>query len=33
VVQKKPKTAVTTGPYLYMDAVLVDGTNVAQFNK
>jgi ribose transport system substrate-binding protein len=33
VVQKKPKTAVTTGPYLYMDAVLVDGANVAQFNK
>jgi len=33
VVQKKPKSAVTAGPYLYMDAVLVDGANVAQFNK
>jgi ribose transport system substrate-binding protein len=33
VVQKKPKSSVTAGPYLYMDAVLVDGSNVAQFNK
>ena len=33
VVQKKPKASVTAGPYLYMDAVLVDGANVAQFNK
>ena len=33
VVQKKPRNTVTTGPYLYMDAVLVDGANVAQFNK
>jgi len=33
VVQKKPKASVTAGPYLYMDAVLVDGSNVAQFNK
>jgi len=32
-VQKKPKGSVTAGPYLYMDAVLVDGANVAQFNK
>lgn len=33
VVQKKPKSAVTAGPYLYMDAILVDASNVAQFNK
>jgi len=33
VVRKKPKASVTAGPYLYMDAVLVDGANVAQFNK
>jgi ABC-type sugar transport system substrate-binding protein len=33
VVQKKPRNTVTNGPYLYMDAVLVDGANVAQFNK
>ena len=33
VVQKKPKSSVTAGPYLYMDAVLVDQSNVAQFNK
>jgi ribose transport system substrate-binding protein len=33
VVQKKSKSAVTPGPYLYMDAVLVDASNVAQFNK
>jgi simple sugar transport system substrate-binding protein/ribose transport system substrate-binding protein len=32
-VQNKPKASVTAGPYLYMDAVLVDGSNVAQFNK
>ena len=25
VVQKKPKSSVTAGPYLYMDAILVDG--------
>jgi simple sugar transport system substrate-binding protein/ribose transport system substrate-binding protein len=33
VVQKKPKKSITAGPYLYMDAVLVDASNVAQFNK
>jgi ribose transport system substrate-binding protein len=33
VVQKKPKSSVTAGPYLYMDAVLVDASNVAQFAK
>ncbi len=32
-VQKKPKASVTAGPYLFMDAILVDGSNVAQFNK
>ena len=31
--QKKPKSSVTSGPYLYMDAVLVDETNVTQFIK
>ncbi len=33
VVQKRPKASITAGPYLYMDAVLVDASNVAQFNK
>jgi simple sugar transport system substrate-binding protein/ribose transport system substrate-binding protein len=33
VVKKQPVTAVTTGPYLYRDAVLVDKSNVAQFLK
>jgi simple sugar transport system substrate-binding protein/ribose transport system substrate-binding protein len=33
VVKKQPKTAVTQGPYLYMDAVLVDARNVKDFAK
>lgn len=33
VVKKQPVSAVTTGPYLYRDAVLVDKSNVAQFLK
>lgn len=33
VVQKKSKTTVTAGPYLYVDGVLVDKDNVAQFLK
>ena len=33
VVNKEPKTALTTGAYLFMDAVLVDGTNVGTFLK
>lgn len=33
VVKKQPVTAVTTGPYLYRDAVLVDKSNVAQYLK
>jgi simple sugar transport system substrate-binding protein/ribose transport system substrate-binding protein len=33
VVEKKPKEAVTSGPYLFTDAVLVDKTNVQQFLK
>ena len=33
VVQKKPRASVTAGPYLFMDAILVDASNVAQFNK
>ena len=31
--EEAEQSSVTTGPYLYMDAVLVDGANVAQFNK
>jgi len=33
VVEKKPKESVTSGPYLFTDAVLVDQTNVQQFLK
>lgn len=31
VVKKQPPSTVTTGPYLFMDAVLVDASNVKQF--
>jgi simple sugar transport system substrate-binding protein/ribose transport system substrate-binding protein len=31
VVKKQPKATVTQGPYLFMDAVLVDRNNVEQF--
>ena len=31
VVKKEPKSAVTTGPYLFMDAALVDASNVKQY--
>lgn len=31
VVKKQPPSTVTTGPYLFMDAVLVDANNVKQF--
>jgi len=33
VVKKQPVSAVTTGPYLYMNAVLVDASNVQRFLK
>ncbi|MBS7701089.1 MULTISPECIES: substrate-binding domain-containing protein [unclassified Chelatococcus] len=33
VVDKKPKETVTNGPYLFVDAVLVDKNNVKQFLK
>jgi ABC-type sugar transport system substrate-binding protein len=33
VVKKQPKTMFTTGPYLFVDAVLVDANNVKQFIK
>jgi len=33
VVQKKPKDTVTVGPYLFMDATLVDARNVQSFLK
>ena len=33
VVQKQPKESVTTGPYLFMEATLVDAHNVQQFLK
>jgi len=33
VVQKQPKDSVTTGPYLFTDAVLVDKHNVDKFLK
>ena len=33
VVKKQPAGAVTAGPYLFVDAVVVDKTNVAKFAK
>ena len=33
VVDKKPKEAITSGPYLFTEAVLVDKNNVQQFLK
>lgn len=33
VVKKQPKTAVTAGPYFFMDAVVVDASNVKSFLK
>lgn len=33
VVKKQPKDSITTGPYLFQDAVLVDASNVKQFLK
>ncbi len=33
VVKKQPKAAITAGPYLFVDAVLVDKTNVEKFLK
>jgi simple sugar transport system substrate-binding protein/ribose transport system substrate-binding protein len=33
VVKKQPKSTFTTGPYLFVDAVLVDSNNVKQFLK
>jgi simple sugar transport system substrate-binding protein/ribose transport system substrate-binding protein len=33
VLKKEPKTALTSGAYLFMDAVLVDGSNVGTFLK
>jgi len=33
VVKKQPKSTFTTGPYLFVDAVLVDASNVKQFLK
>ena len=33
VVKKEPKASVTAGPYLFMDAILVDQSNVKQFLK
>lgn len=33
VVRKQPKASIAAGPYLYMDAVLVDAGNVQQFLK
>jgi ABC-type sugar transport system substrate-binding protein len=33
VLKKQPPSAVTTGPYLFSDAVVVDATNVKQFLK
>ena len=33
VVDKKPKESITSGPYLFTDAVLVDKNNVQQFLK
>ncbi|MGL4441811.1 MAG: sugar ABC transporter substrate-binding protein [Bosea sp. (in: a-proteobacteria)] len=31
VVEKKPKASITSGPYLFTEAILVDKTNVKQF--
>mgnify|MGYP006978961438 FL=1 len=31
VVKKEPKETVAAGPYLFMDSVLVDATNVQKF--
>ncbi|MBY4594378.1 substrate-binding domain-containing protein [bacterium BD-1] len=31
VVKKQPQTTITSGPYLFLDAVLVDKSNVQQF--
>ncbi len=31
VVEKKPKSTITSGPYLFTEAILVDKTNVKQF--
>lgn len=33
VVKKEPKAAITPGPYLFLDAALVDANNVAKFAK
>jgi simple sugar transport system substrate-binding protein/ribose transport system substrate-binding protein len=33
VVKKQPKETITSGPYLFTDAVMVDKTNVKQFMK
>ena len=33
VVKKQPATAITSGPYLFMDAVVVDKNNVKNFIK
>jgi ABC-type sugar transport system substrate-binding protein len=33
VVKKQPKETITSGPYLFTDAVMVDKTNVKQFLK
>lgn len=33
VVKKQPATSITSGPYLFMDAVVVDKTNVQKFLK
>ena len=33
VVERKPRATVTSGPYLYVDAVLVDAGNVRDFLK
>ena len=31
VVKKEPKDKIASGPYLFMDSVLVDASNVQQF--
>jgi len=31
VLKGEPRTAITSGPYLFMDAELVDGNNVRRF--
>jgi len=31
VVKKEPKETITEGPYLFMDSVLVDASNVRKF--